>query len=207
MGNLDFRLEHDLNRYAGHHHTLDSLAKHVAESQVEVAVAVIAVVAVGLFLRRPTVWVAGLTALGGAALGLLGNVIVSHLWYRDRPFVAHPAVVHLIVHHSADASFPSDHSAALAGIAVGLGAFVWWLGAIGAVWALAVGLARVYVGEHYPGDILGGYALGIIGGLAAVWVARAILARRVPLPDFLDRLLPRSGPSGNPQAAVVSSRR
>jgi undecaprenyl-diphosphatase len=190
MANLDFRLEHDLNRYAGHHHTLDSLAKHVAESQVEVAVAVVVVIAVGLALRRPNVWIGGLVALGGAALGLIGNVIVSHIWFRDRPFVAHPGVVHLIVHHPADASFPSDHSAALAGIAVGLLAFVWWLGAIGIVWALAVGLARVYVGEHYPGDVLGGYALGIIGGLIAVWVARLILARRVPLPAFLDRLLP-----------------
>jgi undecaprenyl-diphosphatase len=152
----------------------------VAESQVEVAVAVVVVIVAGLVLRRPNVWIGGLTALGGAALGLIGNVIVSHIWFRDRPFVAHPGTVHLLVHHPADASFPSDHSAALAGIAVGLLAFVWWLGAIGIVWALAVGLARVYVGEHYPGDVLGGYAIGILGGLAAVWVARTALARGVP---------------------------
>ena len=207
MANLDFRLEHDLNRYAGHHHTLDSFFKAVAGSQTEVEAAVVVVVVAGLLLRRPNVWVGGLTALGGAAFGLIANVIVSHLWNRPRPFVAHPGVVHLLVHHKADASFPSDHSAALAGIAVALLAFVPWLGAIGVVFALLMGVARVYVGEHYPGDILGGYAFGIAGGLLAVWIARAILARRVPLPGFLDRLLPRSGPSGNPQGAVVSSER
>jgi undecaprenyl-diphosphatase len=202
VATLDFRLEHDLNRYAGHHHFLDTLAKHVAESQVEVAVAVVVVIAAGLLLRRPNLWVGGLAALGGAALGLLGNVIVSDLWFRDRPFVAHPGVVHLIVHHPADASFPSDHSAALAGIAVGLFAFVRWLGVVGIVWALAVGLARVYVGEHYPGDVLGGYALGIVGGLIAVAIARLILERRVPLPGYLDRVLPRAG-----RGAMMSSHR
>lgn len=206
MANLDFRLEHDLNRYAGHHHALDTFFKGVAGSQTEVAIGVVLIVVVGLVLRRPNVWVGGLTALGGAAFGLLANVIVSHLWDRPRPFVAHPGVVHLLVHHKADASFPSDHSAALAGITVALLVFVPWLGAIGVVWTLLMGLARVWVGEHYPGDILGGYAFGILGGILAVWIAMLILTRRVPLPAFLDRILPRREALGNRRFALVPSR-
>lgn len=122
--------------------------------------------------------------MASTALALLGNVIVSALWYRPRPFVAHPQTVHLLVHHPADASFPSDHAAALAGITVALLAFVWQLGLVALVWSLLVGAARVYVGEHYPGDIVAGYALGILAGLLVVSFLRsryaAALEARLP---------------------------
>src|SRR5579884_3504138 len=177
MGSLDFHLEHDLNRYAGHHHTVDVIAKHVAESQVEVAVVVLAVIVFGWFTRRNALVLGGLAALAAAAIGLLGNVVVSALWFRKRPFVAHPHVVHLIVHHPADASFPSDHAAALAGITVAFLAFAWRLGVVALVWTLLVGLARVYVGEHYPGDVVGGYAIGVVAGLLVLWAVRSRPAR------------------------------
>ncbi|HZU20811.1 MAG TPA: phosphatase PAP2 family protein [Gaiellaceae bacterium] len=177
MASLDFRLEHDLNRYAGHHHTVDVAARHIAESQVEVAVVVVGLIAFGWIARRNALVVGGIAALAAAALALVGNVIVSSLWFRKRPFVAHPHVVHLIVHHPADASFPSDHAAALAGISVGLLAFAWRLGVVAVVWTLLVGLARVYVGEHYPGDVVGGYAIGVVAGLLVLWAVRSRPAR------------------------------
>jgi undecaprenyl-diphosphatase len=186
MGSLDFRLEHDLNRYAGHHHAVDVVARHVAESQVEVAIAVVIVIAFGWFARRNALVLGGIAALAAAALALLGNVVVSSLWFRKRPFVVHPHVVHLIVHHPADASFPSDHAAALAGITVGFLAFAWRVGVVALVWTLLVGLARVYVGEHYPGDVLGGFALGLLAGLVVVWLLRSRAAR-----GAIDRLPPQ----------------
>jgi undecaprenyl-diphosphatase len=200
MANLDYTLEHDLNRYAGQHHAVDVIAKHVAESQVEVAIVVVAVLAVGLLVRRNRLVVGAIAALAGAALGLLGNVIVSALWYRPRPFIAHPRTVHLLVHHPADASFPSDHAAALAGITVGLLAFAWQLGVVALVWSLLVGAARVYVGEHYPGDILGGYALGILAGLLAVAFLRSryALALEARLPHALRSRLELGGPAPAP---------
>jgi undecaprenyl-diphosphatase len=186
VSKLDYRLEHDLNRYAGHHHLADVVAKRVAESQFEVALVLLLLLVVGLVARRNRLLVGVLAALAAAALALLGNVIVSSLWYRARPFVAHPRTVHLLVHHARDASFPSDHAAALAGITVALLAFVWELGLLALLWSLLVGLARVYVGEHYPGDILAGYALGIVAAAIVVLVVRSDLAQsliaRLPRP-------------------------
>jgi undecaprenyl-diphosphatase len=196
VSKLDYRLEHDLNRYAGHHHLADVIAKRVAESQLEVALALLLLLVVGLVAHRNRLLVGALTALAAAALALLGNVIVSSLWYRSRPFVAHPRTVHLLVHHPADASFPSDHAAALAGITVALLAFVWQLGLLALLWSLLVGLARVYVGEHYPGDILAGYALGIVAAAIVVLVVRSDLVQsliaRLPRPAR-ERLTLQSG--------------
>ncbi len=62
-------------------------------------------------------------------------------------------------------SFPSGHAARsimLAVIAFGLGPL--WLGLTLLVWAPLVGLARIYLGVHYPSDVLAGMALGLLMG-------------------------------------------
>lgn len=44
------------------------------------------------------------------------------------------------------------------------------------LWAGAIGYGRVYLGVHYPGDVLGGMVIGIAGGLAA-WSLRKDIGR------------------------------
>ena len=70
-------------------------------------------------------------------------------------------------------SFPSGHSMAAAGLAAALALLAWptrgrWLVvAGGAAWALGVGWSRLYLGVHYPSDVLAGWAgsLGWVGGV------------------------------------------
>jgi len=112
--------------------------------------------------------VAALLAAGGA---LLVNVIISHLWDRARPFVAHPGTVHVLLAHSQDASFPSDHAAAAFAISAVLLAAYRPVGAAALAFATVMSLARVYVGDHYPGDVLAGAAIGLIfGALLVTWL-------------------------------------
>ncbi|MFD8717989.1 phosphatase PAP2 family protein [Streptomyces sp. NPDC059629] len=63
-----------------------------------------------------------------------------------------------------DWSFPSNH-AAIAAAAAALLFVSRRLGAIGAVAALAMAAARVWVGAHYPHDIVAGIAVGALTGL------------------------------------------
>lgn len=176
--NIDFQLEHALNRYAGHHELLDRVAVRVAESQVEVAAVVFVALAVGLVLRRRRLVAGATLALVSAAAALAGNIAISTIWARERPFVAHPHTVTLLTHHPPDAGFPSDHAAALAAIACALLFFVRWLGVAAAVWALLVGVARVYVGEHYPADVIAGYLLGAVAAAAVVLALRRLADAR-----------------------------
>ncbi|MBN2308537.1 MAG: glycosyltransferase family 39 protein [Candidatus Hydrogenedentes bacterium] len=79
-------------------------------------------------------------------------------------------------------AFPSSHAANAAAIALAL-----FLSYRRTAWAtvplaLLVGLSRVYTGNHFPGDVLAGYAWGAACGGGAHWIV-ARIARRWPASD------------------------
>ena len=88
---------------------------------------------------------------------LLGSFILGSMFYENRPFVDHTVV--LIVNHAADASFPSDHAVGTMALACGVLFYRWNLGTWMVYGSILVGISRVFVGNHYPGDILGAFIL------------------------------------------------
>jgi undecaprenyl-diphosphatase len=118
-----------------------------------------------------------LTALAAAGVALALNLALSHLWARPRPFVAHPATVHMLLAHSRDASFPSDHAAAGFAVAVVLFRQHVRLGWTALALAALMSFARVYVGDHYPGDVLAGAVIGAAVALALARIAPLLTAR------------------------------
>ncbi len=95
---------------------------------------------------------------------LLGSFILGSMFYENRPFVDHTVV--LIVNHAADASFPSDHAVGTMAIACGILFYRWKWGTWMVYGSILVGISRVFVGNHYPGDILGAFIL--------VWILTAL---------------------------------
>lgn len=89
-----------------------------------------------------------------------------HLFYFEpRPFITHP-ISPLITYTRVDASFPSRHTALMFAVAFSYLFYKSRWGGIFASLALWVGISRIYVGVHYPIDILG----GIIAALIAVYI-------------------------------------
>lgn len=137
--------------------------------------------------RRAIVLWVGVACLVAYAI----NLLIEQFVFEPRPFVTHK--VHLLVSHAADSSFPSDHTAwSFAVIGMLLFAFLppvlsvqrkqvsesrqtsktrllrkpMTFILVAFVIGCSIGFARVFVGVHYPGDVLG----GAIDGLGAAYI-------------------------------------
>jgi undecaprenyl-diphosphatase len=88
-------------------------------------------------------------------------IFMKNLIKRDRPCEA-ISTVHKRISPSDRFSFPSGHTAAAFVMAVIIAHFfpLLMLPALG--WALMVGFSRIYLGVHYPTDILAGVIIGMI---------------------------------------------
>jgi undecaprenyl-diphosphatase len=147
-------------------------------------------VALGNVGRLGLLWVVVAIAIGlRRGSGLLGTLVlafvvflatfvadsasfgVKDVFQRARPFEAHPQIHPLYVVHSS--SFPAGHAAtAFAGatvLALVVPRLAWLLYLI----AAAIGFSRIYVGVHYPTDVLAGAAIGVLAGAAVVLALRA----------------------------------
>jgi undecaprenyl-diphosphatase len=105
-------------------------------------------------------------ASAAAGLALLIAQPITDLVDRARPYVSHPAHDHLLIPRSPDPSFPSDHATGAFALAFGIWLYDRTVGTVLLVLAGVLAFARVYVGTHYPGDVVGGALLGISVALA-----------------------------------------
>ncbi len=100
-------------------------------------------------------------------LALGANQLIGLVWLHPRPFMI--GLGHAWVPHSADSSFPSDHMTVFAGIGLTLlfsGAFR--LAAAVLTTGFAVAWARVFLGVHFPLDMVGAVA---VAGVAYVAIS------------------------------------
>lgn len=92
------------------------------------------------------------------------NGLLKDLFHTQRP-IGQPGIRSIYLSSVTGNSFPSGHSQGAATFYL----YVWlrrqrqpvWLG-IGVSMILGIGLSRLYLGVHWPGDILGGYLLGFL---------------------------------------------
>ncbi|MFI5987422.1 phosphatase PAP2 family protein [Streptomyces sp. NPDC051555] len=111
-----------------------------------------------------------------AGIALLVNVPLREFVARPRPFRQHEGLEVLVSGKGGDFSFVSDHATLTMALAVGIFIANRRLGLIGIGLALVQGFCRVYMGVHYPTDVIGGLALGTAVVLLLAPLAMALLA-------------------------------
>ncbi|MFF8407207.1 phosphatase PAP2 family protein [Streptomyces sp. NPDC014846] len=123
-----------------------------------------------------------------AGLAVLVNVPIRGFVERPRPFVDHQGL-DVLVSGKTDFSFVSDHATITMALGVGLFVANRRFGLAGIGLALLEGFCRVYMGVHYPTDVIGGFALGTAVVLLLSPLASALLT---PLMRAVERS-PRAG--------------
>ena len=102
------------------------------------------------------------------------NVLIKNLVARARPYTQIEGLINIIGEQS-DFSFPSGHTAAsFATVTVLLLCAPKKLSIPMTVLAVLISLSRLYVGVHYPTDVLGGVVIGVVCGVAAVYFVKWI---------------------------------
>jgi undecaprenyl-diphosphatase len=121
-----------------------------------------------LVRRQP---VAFMLVTGGVLTADMLALLLKHIGGRDRPFIVNPAQDPL-VGTPLDLSFPSGHAATSFAGATLLSAFLPRLRLPLYLLAALVAWSRVYVGVHYPLDIVVGAVLGTVVALLFVYLER-----------------------------------
>jgi membrane-associated phospholipid phosphatase len=126
-------------------------------------------------------------------VALAANQPFVGAFHEARPYTTLPGIL-VLAQRSADFSFPSDHAVMAGAAAAGLWLCTRSLAAVATAAALLMGLARVYIGAHYPHDVAAGLLFGALVALLDWWVLRRPL--RLPPPAWQDRLVAAGADSG-----------
>ena len=155
---MDLQIFQSINNLAGRWGWLDWLGRFLA---TDVAYIVVGALALIWLLHKPSrraIFVAFLSA--AIARGVFVTVI-RWLYHRPRPISVD--AVHQLVTNDQWA-FPSGHASFFFALAMGIYLYNKKWGAWLFVFAALMGLARIFVGVHWPSDILAGALLGVAVG-------------------------------------------
>jgi undecaprenyl-diphosphatase len=198
---VDWRVYHGVYGVSLHHHWVGSLFSGIEKASIPFMI----VVTVALWLlSRPDgsrKWkLASGSALAAAAVALVLNQVIHAIWDRPRPYETH-AIRHPWS-SSTDASFPSDHASASIAIAVAVFMFDRLVGGLFLVAAGLIAIGRVFIGAHYPADVLASLLVGVgsavlvvkLGRPAIAWLVRIVERATDPVLRPLWRRASRTAP-------------
>ena len=118
-----------------------------------------------------------LQATVSGIIGMLLSQLIGLVWQHPRPFMI--GLGHNFVPHAADSSFPSDHLTLLWTVAFSFICHrrVRVIGLMFALMGLPVAWARIYVGVHFPLDMLGAAVVAVVSAGIGLWTAKWYVAQ------------------------------
>jgi undecaprenyl-diphosphatase len=114
-----------------------------------------------------------LILFGALTIGLVISYLIGKIVPTQRPYLI--PIGHALVEHRSSPSFPSNHGLIMFTYAITMAMLAHWRHAlvIGAA-GLTVAWARIYVGVHFPLDMIGAALVGALAGWLAIRIDRAV---------------------------------
>lgn len=133
----------------------------------------VALLATGYIEKNKQLRVKGWEAVGTLAINTMATQGLKWIVNRERPYEKYPGIIHPY-QLEGDASFPSGHTSTAFATATTLSIeFKKWYVIIPAyVWAAGVGYSRLYLGEHYTSDVVGGAVVGAGSAALSHWLTK-----------------------------------
>lgn len=170
---MNYQLFQMINQWAGHFTWLDWIMVFVADNAQIISVLII--VLMWFSSRKPetreknqrtAIYIAI-----AAAIALFCNLIVNKMYWHARPFVDHQ-VHQLIAHSASESSFASDHTIFAFSVAfMMLFRKTKWSGIV-LFFAVLTAVSRVFVGVHYPADVIGGAVIAYLVSILVIRLAK-----------------------------------
>ncbi len=123
----------------------------------------------------------GAAMLGGIVIGaLFTNIIIKPIVERPRPYNSEIEIFRewwqaVFGHEESEFSFPSGHTTSAMAVMTGLffttNKKVSWTAFL---FAIVMGITRIYICVHYPSDVVGGLIVGFIAGLLSAIIVQNI---------------------------------
>ncbi len=128
----------------------------------------LAICAIVFLLGKRKAKVTSMLAVTAIALSRLSVQILKHIFNRPRPFFVYKDInIFTAIRGS---SFPSGHATLIFSVATVLSFKYKRISWIFITFAILIGLSRVYMGLHYPSDIISGAVLGISIGMCILYL-------------------------------------
>jgi membrane-associated phospholipid phosphatase len=134
--------------------------------------------AVALITKDKNLEINSYETVAGLAIAAGTTYLMKETIKRPRPYVTDSSIFTIV--GDPNYSFPSGHVSVVAASATSLiiSAKKWYVTVPAIAWVGCVGYSRIYMGEHYLSDVIGGAIVGAGGALAANWLNHQLFFKK-----------------------------
>lgn len=156
---MNFKIFRAINRLAGHFSLMDMLMILISNKVRYVFIFVLGL----MWFRNDSGKKVVLNAINSTVFTLLINNLIKLFYFKPRPFMKRR--IGILIPSKTDSSFPSKHTLLVFAVSTSIFLGERFLGSIMLGLSVLTGLSRIWVGHHYPSDIIGSSFIGTLTSL------------------------------------------